>query len=111
MSSANILGYWTSKIVTAKRKSKCKESSCVGFTEQGYILKGEMCIEFHNCYGLGKYSRNFRVCLKCAEDVLKHQINPYKETLEKLSKLQPKNNVLELKPKEHFDFCADDLPF
>lgn len=111
MSTYLIFQSWDMKIVTAKRKRKCKENSCADILNdeyQGTIKPGEKCVQVKSVSGFGCNSRNFSICMNCIEQVI-HRHKKDWDDIE--TEFKCETNVLELKPREEYFFDADAIPF
>lgn len=113
--------YHNFKVITAKRRSKCKASLCVEFPEQGYIEAGEKCLQVTTTPGTCRSERNSRFCLSCAPSEVQHYMTPFLEVMRELSGTGVRvigsegefvtDNTVQMEETDEVDFCADDIPF
>ena len=92
--------YHDMKIVTAKRRSKCKASLCVDFPAQGTIEAGEQCLEVTTAPSTIYSTRHARFCLKCAPGMVQHFMAPFEAINLKLKRLSKGLESIQKKVKQ-----------
>jgi hypothetical protein len=105
--------YHSFKVVTAKRKSKCKGDLCaIDFVTPSFIESGDKCLQVTT--GSHRQERNSRFCMKCAPYTVQHYKKPFDDIMFELEGRKGIREVFverEDYEGEQYGFCADDIPF